>query len=395
MIEIRHTVAKPVVKEPRMVSHVRPDPALAPVPVADGLDALRRLSARLGADPRRTQGAGGNTSIKDGGTLWIKASGTWLAHALDRPIMVPVALAPLLDACRQGKPEAEKAAGFVVAQPGTPAAALRPSIETTVHAVIPWRVVIHLHCVETLAHAVRTDARARLAERLDGLRGVHWTLVPYIRPGLPLARAIMAARPFGERANVHILANHGLIVSADTVAKAETLLERVIAALAVTPRAAPQADLADLAALAEGSAYRLPDDPAAHAIAMDPATLAVARGAPLYPDHVIFLGDRIDVADRGADPDGVPGDRPPRIAAPDAPPMRVMPGRGVLLRRDGWTVGMDAMARCLADVAARLSPTDPIRRLTATDIHALTHWEAETYRQALNKETQNRTTRNG
>lgn len=42
-------------------------------------EALLDLSARVGADPDLVQGAGGNTSIKEGGTLWIKASGLWLA----------------------------------------------------------------------------------------------------------------------------------------------------------------------------------------------------------------------------------------------------------------------------------------------------------------------------
>ena len=37
--------------------------------------------ARIGADPLLVQGAGGNASWKEAGTLWIKASGTWLADA--------------------------------------------------------------------------------------------------------------------------------------------------------------------------------------------------------------------------------------------------------------------------------------------------------------------------
>jgi rhamnose utilization protein RhaD (predicted bifunctional aldolase and dehydrogenase) len=36
-------------------------------------DALRELSAALGVDALRTQGAGGNTSIKRDGVMWIKA----------------------------------------------------------------------------------------------------------------------------------------------------------------------------------------------------------------------------------------------------------------------------------------------------------------------------------
>ena len=40
------------------------------------LDQLRALSARVGADPLLVQAAGGNTSLKDQGVMWIKASGT-------------------------------------------------------------------------------------------------------------------------------------------------------------------------------------------------------------------------------------------------------------------------------------------------------------------------------
>ena len=44
-------------------------------------DAFRSLSARLGQDPLQVQGPGGNTSIKGGDVMWIKASGTELAQA--------------------------------------------------------------------------------------------------------------------------------------------------------------------------------------------------------------------------------------------------------------------------------------------------------------------------
>ena len=72
------------------------------------LAELEALSARIGADPLLTQGAGGNTSLKIDGTLWIKASGTWLAHALERRIMVPVEIEPLLGAVHSVDPAAER-----------------------------------------------------------------------------------------------------------------------------------------------------------------------------------------------------------------------------------------------------------------------------------------------
>src|SRR5689334_12532351 len=144
--------------------------------------ALRALSARLGRNPLRTQAAGGNTSLKRDGVMWIKASGTWLAEAEIRDIMVPVALDPLRQALDRRDPRAEKATDFVLGALNP--SGLRPSVETSVHAVIPQAVVVHIHCVATVAMAVRTDAERAIGECLDGLPGLAWTFVPYIKPGV-------------------------------------------------------------------------------------------------------------------------------------------------------------------------------------------------------------------
>lgn len=48
------------------------------------------VSERLGRDPLQVQAAGGNTSVKRDGAMWVKASGTWLADARERDIMVAV-----------------------------------------------------------------------------------------------------------------------------------------------------------------------------------------------------------------------------------------------------------------------------------------------------------------
>jgi rhamnose utilization protein RhaD (predicted bifunctional aldolase and dehydrogenase) len=57
------------------------------------LQPLAILSARIRKEPLLTQAAGGNTSIKSDGVLWVKASGKWLARAEDEQIFVPVDLA--------------------------------------------------------------------------------------------------------------------------------------------------------------------------------------------------------------------------------------------------------------------------------------------------------------
>lgn len=339
-----------------------------PHPIRDDPEfrALLALSARVGADPLLTQGAGGNTSLKRDGVLWIKASGTWLAHALDRDIMVPVNLAPLLDALDAGEAAAERAEAFVVAAANP--SGLRPSIETTVHALLPQAVVVHVHSVETIAWACLEGGAARLSPLLHDFA---WTWVPYARPGLPLARAI-AARKSG-RANVLVLGNHGLVVAGETVAEAEALLGEVVERLRRPARRAPAPDLARLQAAAAGAPYRPARHAEAHAVATDPVSRAVAAGGSLYPDHVIFLGPGAYVLPEGARADRLSG----------SPTLLLVPNAGVLLR-EGASAGADEMARCLADVTARIGRDDRPVYLSDSQEDELVNWDAEKYRQALN-----------
>jgi len=344
-------------------------------PIVSDLEfrALRAFSRALGEDPLRTQAAGGNTSLKRDGLLWIKASGAWLAHAEQRDILVPVRLGALLAALATNDPRAETGVSFV--EEARNEARLRPSIETSVHATLPQPVVAHIHCVETIALAVRADGEAQVAKRLAALADVEWIYVPYCKPGLTLSKAI--AERSTPRINVVVLANHGLVVTGASVAETADRLERVCRAFASPARSSPPADLPRLALALEGSDYRLPADAAAHAVALDPANLALARGS-LYPDHVIFLGPGIVVA-----PDIAAGAATRPVGGRDGPPpMIVLPALGVAMHRSA-TSAADAMARCLADVVARIPVGAEIVRLTSAQEYELTNWEAEKYRQAL------------
>lgn len=337
-------------------------------------EALKALSAWVGAEPALVQGAGGNTSVKQGGVLWIKASGTWLMNALRQDIMVPVAMEPLLAALDRNDPAAEKAADFVLHDDNP--SGLRPSIETTMHAVLPQRIVVHVHCVETIAVAVRADAEAMVSKRLAGL---DWAFVPYARPGLPLSRAMLDRLKPGT--DVIVLGNHGLVVAADTVSEAAKLLAKVSGRMAGEPRDPPPADLSALEDLARDSEYGLPGEPAAHGTATDPVSCRIATGGSLYPDHVIFLGVGSVVAETGENADAVCARQ---VAAGRPAPVSILfPGLGVLMRQ-GANAGAQAMARCLADVAARIPPNAPLRFFSDRENGELLNWDAEKYRQTLN-----------
>jgi len=336
-------------------------------------EALIDLSARVGADPALVQGAGGNTSIKEGATLWIKASGLWLAHARQRDVMVPVDMQPLLDAVERDDPAAEKAQQFVFADRNP--SGLRPSIETTVHALMPQKIVVHVHCVDTIATAVQLNGAALSAERLAGLPHA---FVPYARPGLPLAKAIAAV--IQDDTSVLVLGNHGLAVAADTVAEAEALLAEVCRRMRQDPRTAPAPDMVSLERLALNSSYGLPEDAALHPAATDLESCKIGAGGNMYPDHVIFLGRALAIAA----PDETAADVEARFAETERPPVILFPGKGVLALRD-IGAGPAAMARCFADVAARIPEGARLRYLTASENAELLGWDAEKYRQELNR----------
>ncbi len=234
---------------------------------------------------------------------------------------------------------------------------------------MPQRIVLHVHSVDTIAWAVREDCKQAIAEKLAGL---NWAFVPYARPGLPLAKAIEANSE--NNPDVLILGNHGLVVAGDTVDAAEELLREVTRRVVLKPRAVAGASTVAY----DIPGYRLPADQSAHGVALDPLALGFASGGSLYPDHVIFLGDGIAAANPGEDAAAVTR----RLGA--SPPLIVFPGQGVLMRADA-NAGAGAMARCLADVCARIPEGAPVRYLTAEEHLQLTDWDAEKYRQALNR----------
>ena len=197
----------------------------------DQLAALARVSAELGRNRLLVQAAGGNTSIKIDDVLWVKASGRWLAKAQDEPVFVAVDMPRLMRGLAANDPGCETCDAFV--RPDLSAAGLRPSVETTLHAGLPQRFVLHVHCVETISQAILIDAPERLKPLLDGL---NWRWVPYIRPGLPLFRSLAPG------ADVYILQNHGLVVAADDLDAAVGLIETVGRRLARPLQAAPAGD---------------------------------------------------------------------------------------------------------------------------------------------------------
>ena len=278
---------------------------------------FRAVSAEIGRDPDLVQGAGGNVSLKHEGVLWVKASGKWLADADDSDIFVPVASESARSRALAGEDD------FAASVIG--AAGLKPSIETGLHALLPQRVVLHVHSINVLCHAV-IEAGEQALQPL--LAGIPWRWVPYARPGAPLTRAIeLVADIDSTDPLVLVLANHGLVIAADRLDEAQALLATVEHALHRASRiASSSSTLARAAELANRIGGRLPKDESVNRLALDSTALEVARVGALYPDHVVFLGSGA-VSRAATELDGFDW------AELDAPYV-IVPGFGVIVRRD-------------------------------------------------------------
>lgn len=186
---------------------------MAPHPEAA---ALLARSHRLGADPRNTNYAGGNTSAKGTDTdpvtggdvelMWVKGSGGDLgtlaeqglaALRLDR-------LHALKDVYPGVDREDEMVAAFDYCLHGRGGAA--PSIDTAMHGLVDAPHVDHLHPDSGIALACAADGEKLTAECFGDT--VVW--VPWRRPGFQLGLDIAAVKEANPQAIGCILGGHGI-----------------------------------------------------------------------------------------------------------------------------------------------------------------------------------------
>jgi rhamnose utilization protein RhaD (predicted bifunctional aldolase and dehydrogenase) len=327
------------------------------------VSSLLELTAGIGGNPLLTQASTGNTSIKLDGVLWIKASGKWMADATHEEILIPLELAEVRECVNQGVDPAERYAAA--------------SIETAMHAVLPHRVVVHVHSVNTIAWAVRQDGPSQLRRRLEGLR---WQWIPYVPSGLPLAREIGKAMSTRPDTDLLVLGNHGLIVCGEDCTAVERLLAEVERCLAVCPRQAPPADYSVLAEIAGGSDWELPDDDGVHALATDAISQAVLSEGFLYPCQAIFSGRTKPALFRPV-PCPTPGDQWGRRYC--TRPFLILEGRGVVIGSTATPAEL-AMISGLAQVVQRIGASAPLRYLTAVEVAGSSSTVAHRYRELAN-----------
>jgi rhamnulose-1-phosphate aldolase/alcohol dehydrogenase len=188
---------------------------------------LIERSNRLGADPRNTNYAGGNTSAKgterdpvtgeDVELVWVKGSGGDLG-TLTEPGLAVLRLdrmRALVDVYPGVDREDEMVAAFDYCLHGKGGAA--PSIDTAMHGLVDAAHVDHLHPDSGIAVATAADGEKLTEVIFDGK--VVW--VPWRRPGFQLGLDIAEIKRQNPDAIGCVLGGHGITAWGDTSAEAE------------------------------------------------------------------------------------------------------------------------------------------------------------------------------
>lgn len=180
---------------------------------------IEAFCKKIGKNKLLVQGAGGNVSWKINQSLWVKASGRWMGKNISKQ-------ETLFTCLKLGPNEYQKFSKNLnltleLCDPAQP----RPSIETPFHALLPQRIVCHLHEVRATSILVQENAEIILSSLIPS--DINWQLIPYVKPGIKLAQEIKLAFIKNPNIDVYFLANHGIIIVAEDVLSVEKKLLKV------------------------------------------------------------------------------------------------------------------------------------------------------------------------
>ena len=196
-----------------------------------GLDELVYRSNLIGADRRVCNWGGGNTSAKmtvrdfrgrEIEVMFVKGSGSDLATARASSFtgLRMEDIRPLFE--REDMTDEEMVA--YLAHCMIDAKHPRASIETLLHAFLPFRHVDHTH-PDAIISICCADNGREVAREIFGDRFV-W--VPYIRPGFRLSKMIAQGVLANPKAELVLMEKHGLVTWGDTAEECYARTIRVI-----------------------------------------------------------------------------------------------------------------------------------------------------------------------
>jgi len=281
----------------------------------DPIEACAHFSRLIGGDSNLVLHGGGNSSVKasrpditgqDRDAIYVKGSG-WDMGSLEVPGLTPLDLSRLKELLELGElsdVDMMRELSAAKLDPGSP----NPSVETLLHAFIPYRAVQHSHAdvIVTLTNLAGMNAPDEVVRDVFGDEVI---VIPYVMPGFDLAQEVREnwAAQFHDGTRGMVLLNHGLFTFGDDsqtayemhmqlIKKAETWLEKEAPVDSQKENSLPAeillTDLARLRCQMSNIAgkpmivRRHTDSEVAGFVQRDDYE-DLARRGPLTPDHII------------------------------------------------------------------------------------------------------------
>ena len=357
------------------------------------LKELVDMSNTYGSNPEYVLVGGGNTSVKDEETLYVKGSGTQLA-TIKAEGFVMMSRASLNTIMQNEYPKDDTAResaylADVMKAVTDPDKSKRPSVEALLHNLFEYKYVLHVH--PTLINGLTCGQKGE--ELKDELLGDEVMWVPICKPGYTLARLCYEMMnefkaEHGHGLKVMLLQNHGIFVSADTVDEIGQLFNDVYSKLEakVTRRANLDGNesedkkvMAETLAKSLGHAvYPVPVKEADNFCASKEAAAPLLL--PFTPDHIVYCGAYPlfieDAAEAKATLDDFMKDKE------NLPRLLLVKGVGAFIMEDDPSKADKAQLLVKDAIKLAVYAESFGGPLTMTDelIYFITHWEAESYR---------------
>ncbi len=272
------------------------------------LTALAAMSNKYGSDPAYVLAGGGNTSYKEENVLYVKGSGTALATIkaedfvrIDRKKLGAVwgKAYPADEAAREAAVLADMMSARVEGE------TRRPSVETLLHDLFPYRYVLHLH--PTLVNGVTCS---KTAEATIAALFPDAVFVGNAKPGYTLAAlcrerlgAYQAEK--GRYPDTVFLQNHGVFFAADTTEELDAMTAHVMRAIDARVGARPVREEAAIDETKAKETAALLADLYGGAVCCCRAGSVLGEGDPLLsltPDHIVYCKAEPLVLRAGDDP---------------------------------------------------------------------------------------------
>ena len=194
----------------------------------DPVEACAHFSRLIGADTNLVLHGGGNSSVKalrpditgqDREAIYVKGSG-WDMGSLEVPGLTPLdlpRLKQLLELKDLTDVDMMRELSAAKLDPGSP----NPSVETLLHAFIPFRAVQHSHAdvIVTLTNLAGMNSSDQVVRDIFGDEVI---VIPYVMPGFDLAQEVREnwVSQFHDGTRGMVLLNHGLFTFGDDSATA-------------------------------------------------------------------------------------------------------------------------------------------------------------------------------